>query len=89
MPEEAHCMICGRLLTDPLSVKRGIGPVCYAAILKKRREKEAEAILNKDIIHEGCSEYRICASEAQCEGATLRCNDCQVYTPDEEAEASG
>ena len=43
MPEEAHCMICGRPLTNPVSVKRGIGPVCYAAILKKRREKEAES----------------------------------------------
>ena len=38
-----RCLICGRELTDPLSVKREIGPVCYAAILAKRREKEAEA----------------------------------------------
>jgi len=43
MSSETKCMICGRLLTDPVSVKRGIGPVCYAAILGKRREKEAEA----------------------------------------------
>ena len=42
MSPENKCMICGRLLTDPVSVKRGIGPVCYAAILGKRREKEAE-----------------------------------------------
>ena len=42
MTGETRCIICGRLLTDPLSVKRGMGPVCWAAILKKRRLKEAE-----------------------------------------------
>lgn len=26
-----HCAECGRLLTDPVSVQRGIGPVCWGA----------------------------------------------------------
>ena len=24
-----YCSVCGRMLTDPISVKRGIGPVCF------------------------------------------------------------
>lgn len=35
-----RCRICGRELSDPLSVKRGIGPDCIA---KLRREAEQEA----------------------------------------------
>ena len=38
MSEETRCLICGRRLTDPVSVRRGIGPVCLARILKRRRE---------------------------------------------------
>ena len=32
----ARCRVCGRRLTDPVSVKRGVGPVCL-----KRLEQEA------------------------------------------------
>ncbi|MFH2111884.1 MAG: DUF6011 domain-containing protein [Candidatus Bathyarchaeota archaeon] len=32
-----RCMVCGRKLTDPISVKRGIGPVCLKRL--KRIQK--------------------------------------------------
>jgi len=32
MSGETRCRICGRLLTNPVSVDRGIGPVCWARI---------------------------------------------------------
>ena len=32
-----NCSICGKEITTPLSVKRGIGPFCYAKL--KRDEK--------------------------------------------------
>ena len=28
-----HCKICGRPLSDPKSIKRGIGPVCWEKVL--------------------------------------------------------
>lgn len=30
-----ECKICRRRLTNPLSVQRGIGPVCYAKLMTK------------------------------------------------------
>lgn len=36
MSEPVKCCICGRPLTDPDSVKAGIGPICA----KNQREKE-------------------------------------------------
>uniref|UniRef100_A0A6M3LYZ3 Uncharacterized protein n=1 Tax=viral metagenome TaxID=1070528 RepID=A0A6M3LYZ3_9ZZZZ len=32
MSGETRCRVCGRLLTAPLSVERGIGPVCWARL---------------------------------------------------------
>lgn len=29
------CMVCGRTLTDPESVQRGIGPVCYGRLINR------------------------------------------------------
>jgi len=34
------CRVCGRRLTHPESVKRGIGPVCWARIQKERIAEE-------------------------------------------------
>jgi hypothetical protein len=28
-----HCAICGRTLTDPISIRRGIGPECWEVVL--------------------------------------------------------
>jgi len=42
MSGEVRCLICGRLLTAPKSVKRGIGPVCLARLLKEYKTEEAE-----------------------------------------------
>ena len=36
------CRICGRRLTNPVSVKRGIGPVCLARLKKESETEEAE-----------------------------------------------
>jgi len=38
--DSTHCRICGRLLTVPKSVERGIGPVCWSR-------------LNLDLVGEG------------------------------------
>jgi len=37
-----RCRICGRWLTNPVSVERGIGPVCLARLLKEYETEEAE-----------------------------------------------
>lgn len=48
------CAICGRKLTDPLSVKREIGPVCFADLKGKQSGKEihinpGERVLTSDM----------------------------------------
>lgn len=32
MSGETRCRVCGRLLTAPLSVRRGVGPVCWGRL---------------------------------------------------------
>ena len=39
-----NCRVCGRRLTAPESVKRGIGPVCVKNIMTKM---EADLILSR------------------------------------------
>jgi len=34
--ESTNCRICGRLLTNPVSVERGVGPVCWARLRRKK-----------------------------------------------------
>lgn len=36
---ETHCAVCGRLLTNPHSVRRGIGPVCWKNIHELEEEE--------------------------------------------------
>ena len=44
MSEVTRCSVCGRLLTAPLSIRRGIGPVC----LKKIKTKmEMDSMLSR------------------------------------------
>jgi len=38
--DSTNCRICGRLLTNTKSVKRGIGPVCWAALKRDWGTKE-------------------------------------------------
>lgn len=45
----ANCQICKRQLTDPESIKRGIGPVCYGKAL----EKEEEERMSQYITYQG------------------------------------
>ena len=40
--EPVKCSVCGKLLTDPDSIKRGIGPVCYDNIVKDRQRERKE-----------------------------------------------
>ena len=45
--ESTHCLVCGRILTDPESVRRGVGPVCYfkkygKSIPKRRKRKKID-----------------------------------------------
>ncbi len=40
----ATCRICGKELTNPISVKRKIGPVCRARLLKENEKEEADIV---------------------------------------------
>ncbi|HUW44785.1 MAG TPA: DUF6011 domain-containing protein [Dehalococcoidia bacterium] len=40
MSKETRCRVCGRLLTVPESVDRGIGPVCWARLKAKNGEAD-------------------------------------------------
>jgi hypothetical protein len=39
---DLNCSICGRALTDPISITRGIGPECFLGDKKKKSKKEVE-----------------------------------------------
>ena len=44
----SNCSICQRKLSDPESVKRGIGPVCYGKVkaeLEEKREEQQEQFI--------------------------------------------
>ena len=40
-----HCLVCNRELSDPKSIDRGVGPVCWTR-LKWRRLREARGIMS-------------------------------------------
>ena len=42
--EEERCGKCGRQLTDPVSIERGIGPECYGAATGSRHETKADKV---------------------------------------------
>ena len=44
LPASKFCRRCGRVLTDPLSISRGIGPKCYEKEEGKAREIAEEPI---------------------------------------------
>ncbi|MBA7642025.1 hypothetical protein ES703_49711 [subsurface metagenome] len=46
--DTAICRICGRELTNPISVERGIGPVCRARLLKENEGEMSEEIKRWD-----------------------------------------
>ena len=41
--EESRCGCCGRALTDPVSIERGIGPECYGKQTGSTHEKKGQA----------------------------------------------
>ncbi len=45
--ESTTCGICGRSLSDPKSVKRGIGPKCEAKLQKNNTLDSYKAFLHK------------------------------------------
>jgi hypothetical protein len=49
------CMICGRTLTDPESVERGIGPVCYGRLVNRTVVAELHAERAQRATHDGSS----------------------------------
>jgi len=40
MDESFVCRVCGKPLSNPVSVKRGIGPKCWAALQTKKKDRE-------------------------------------------------
>lgn len=53
--ETAHCLICGETLTDPESIKRGVGPVCAGNLSKFLATvgSSAEEIASLALIEDG------------------------------------
>jgi len=69
MSGETRCRVCGRLLTAPLSVERGIGPVCWAKMHRNHtledypKEAEEDSMLaTKNLLqrHQGTLTCRGC-----------------------------
>lgn len=42
--EESHCGRCGRELTDPVSIERGIGPECYGKLTGSQHQVKASRL---------------------------------------------
>lgn len=51
--EGPSCSVCGKPLTDPESVKAGIGPLCRAKGWTKEKVAEKMATLKRDAVPEG------------------------------------
>ena len=51
--EGPACSVCGKPLTDPVSIKAGIGPLCRAKGWTKEKVAERMAVLKKDAVPEG------------------------------------
>lgn len=51
--EGPACSVCGKPLTDPESVKAGIGPLCRAKGWTKEKVAERMALLKRDTVPEG------------------------------------
>ncbi len=47
----AYCKECGRALYNPVSVKRGIGPKCWAS-----QQKQEDAIKTNDEVWDKCKD---------------------------------
>jgi hypothetical protein len=41
--QSTNCFFCGRPLTDPVSIERGIGPVCFGKITGSQHEAKGES----------------------------------------------
>lgn len=39
--EESRCGVCGRALTDPVSIERGIGPECFGKLTGSQHQERA------------------------------------------------
>ena len=42
MSEKIRCRVCGRWLTHPVSVKRGVGPVCWSRLQRNHTLEDFE-----------------------------------------------
>jgi predicted nucleic acid-binding Zn-ribbon protein len=65
-----RCLRCGRLLTDPKSVMRGYGPVCFGKLFGKtfrnRKEEKKDnltraelSVIQREVIHSFPAENRL------------------------------
>lgn len=67
------CAVCGRRLTDPESVRRGMGPVCYRRTHRQDRQKQQEERIEKlrakarEKYHENVRRYPLGEGEVRCE----------------------
>jgi hypothetical protein len=44
--KKERCMMCGRILTNPESIARGIGPVCYRKYVCSLSGRKPPAVLS-------------------------------------------
>ncbi len=68
--KETRCRVCGRLLTHPTSVARGIGPVCWANMNRKKYLKPLNV---NDLCPRG---WAWVIGDCNCAPDEGDCNDC-------------
>jgi hypothetical protein len=66
--EGPACSVCGKPLTDPESIKAGIGPLCRAAGWTKETVAAKMATLKRDAIPEGWVKLADVAAKCRAEG---------------------
>lgn len=67
------CAVCGRRLTNPESVRRGVGPVCYRRMNRQDFQKQQEERIEKlrakarEKYYENVRKYPLREGEVRCE----------------------
>ena len=47
--KSTRCRVCGRLLTNPVSVERGIGPMCWSRLQEDDAEEAEKQVVPVEV----------------------------------------
>lgn len=70
-PSGPTCAICGKPISDPASIKRGIGPLCFSRGWTKEKYAEFQASLSSAAIPEGYVEMAAVCRYAKSIGVSV------------------